>query len=191
LNRDDEFRKAKEAALRLLALRDRSRKEVEGRLIEKGYTREIVDQILRELEFLGYIEDRRYALKFASDAVRRKNAGPAAIRYGLQQKGIPGDIIEETVSKVFQENDEKEVAARALRKRLEGDQRDRTAIASREAKDVPPIVDRQGFLTPPKGSSGRSGRDEAKKLFDYLRRKGFSYDIIRETLKEIEKEDDI
>lgn len=159
----------------MLALRDRSRKEVEGRLFEKDYTREIVDQVLREMEFLGYIDDVRYALKFASDAVRRRNSGPAAIRYGLQQKGIDRGIIEEAVGKVFQDNDEKEVARKALRKR--------------HPHPTPPPAPDQGGRE--KGGGSATSRDEIRKLSDYLRRKGFSYDIIKETLKEIGKEDDI
>jgi len=42
---------------------------------------------------------------------------------------------------------------------------------------------RKGGVTP--------DRDEMKRLSDYLRRKGFSYDIIKEVLKGIEQYDDI
>lgn len=166
MNPNDELRKAKEAALRLLALRDRSRKEIEGRLFEKDYTREIVDRVLREMEFLGYIDDARYAFKFAMDAVKRKSAGPAAVKYGLQQKGVPREVIDEAVSRVFQDYDEKEVAQKALKTAL----RKRLEVRNKKQE---------------------IGRNELKRLSDYLRRKGFSYDIIKETLKEIEKEDDI
>ncbi len=159
---DEEFQRAYAAAWRLLGLCDRSKKDLKERLTKKGYSSEVVEKVLGQLESMGYIDDERFALKFAMDAVKRKNAGPEAIRYGLQKKGIQREIIDGTVSKVFQDNDEKEVARRAVGKKLEM-----------------------------RSQKSEVRRDEKKRLSDYLRRKGFSYDIIRVTLKEIEKEDDV
>ncbi|MBI5096219.1 MAG: RecX family transcriptional regulator [Nitrospirae bacterium] len=156
----DEYQRANAAALRLLTLCDRSKKDLRERLLKKDYPAGVVERVIQRSESMGYLDDERFAVKFAMDAVRRKNAGPAVVRYGLQQKGIERRIIEETVGKVFQENEEREVAKRALSRKLE--------VRS-------------------KRSEGRG--DEKKRLSDYLRRKGFSYDIIKAAIGEIE--DDI
>ncbi|MBI5406764.1 MAG: regulatory protein RecX [Nitrospirae bacterium] len=156
----DEYQRANTAALRLLTLCDRSKKDLRERLLRKDYPVEVVERVIQRLESMGYLDDERFAVKFAMDAVRRKNAGPAVVRYGLQQKGIERRIIDETVGKVFQENEEREVAKRALKRRLK--------ISVQKPED------RKGKI---------------KRLSDFLRRKGFSYDIIKAAIGEIE--DDI
>jgi len=155
----DEYQRANAAALRLLTLCDRSKKDLRERLLKKDYPAGVVERVIQRLESMDYLNDERFAVKFAMDAVRRKNAGPAVVQCGLQQKGIERRIIGETVEKVFQENEEREVARQALSRKLE--------VRS-------------------KRSEGRG--DERKRLSDYLRRKGFSYDIIKAVMGEIEDE---
>ena len=154
---ENEFQKASTAALRLLSLCDRSRKDLQQKLSKKGYSSEIVTRVILKLESMGYLDDSRYALRYAADAIRIKNRGPHSIKYELQQKGITREIIEETISKVFDDHDEMTVARRALIKKY----------------------------------PARPPRTEIRKLSDYLRRKGFSYDIIMAIIKESWKEDDI
>jgi len=156
----DEYPRANAAALRLLTLCDRSKKDLRERLLKKDYPAGVVERVIQQLESMDYLNDERFAVKFAVDAVRRKNAGPAVVRYGLQQKGIERRIIEETVGQIFQENEEREVARQALKKRLR--------IGARKPEDK---------------------KETIKKLSDFLRRKGFSYDIIKAAIGEIE--DDI
>ena len=159
---NNEYRRANAAALRLLGLCDRSKNDLRERLSKKGYSAEVVESVISKLESYDYINDERYAMKYSADAVRKKNLGPVALRYRLQQKGINSGIIEEAVSKVFKDDDEKEVASRAMRKKLE--------VRSNKLE---------------------VRKEDIKRLSDYLRRKGFSYDIIRQTLMKIGKEDDI
>src|SRR3989304_2156501 len=154
----DESRKARDAALRLLGLCDRSKKGLTERLLRKGYSDAVAGDVADEMESLGYIDDRRYAERFASDAVNRRYAGPQMIISGLQKKGIAGEIIDDILVKVSNDYAQADIARRALGRRLR------------------------------KGSVPQD-RDEIRKLADYLRRRGFSYDIIREVLKGIEQDD--
>jgi len=159
-NHSDENRKAREAALRLLGLCDRSKKDLKERLLRKGYSGPAAEKVVDEMESLGYIDDRRFAERFASDAIKRKDAGPQMIISGLRKKGVAREIIDDVLGKVFNDYTETDIARNALSRRL-----------------------RKGGVTP--------DRDEMKRLSDYLRRKGFSYDIIKEVLKGIEQYDDI
>ena len=158
---NDEYQSAYVAALRLLGLCDRSKKELKDRLSRKGYSPEVVETVIGKLESYDYINDERYALKFATDAVKIKNSGPEAVRAGLYRKGIDRRIIEKAVIGVFKDYDEKEVAMRAMKKKL---------------KNI--------------NQKSEIRKDDVKRLSDHLRRKGFSYDIIRETLRETGKEDE-
>jgi len=173
----DEYQRANAAALRLLTLCDRSKKDLRERLLKKDYPVGVVERVIQRSESMGYLDDERFAVKFAIDVVRRKNAGPAAVRYGLQQKGIERRIIEETVGKVFQENEEREAAKRALRKRLAA-----PAFMAGNKRGINPRATGRH-----QGPEIRKA--EIKRLSDFLRRKGFSYDIIKAAIGEIE--DDI
>ncbi len=154
----DELRKARDAALRLLGLCDRSKRELQERLLRKGYSVVTAEGVAGEMEALGYIDDRRYAGRFASDAVNRRNAGPQLIAAALQKKGVAGEIIDDVLSKISSDYSEADIARRALVRRL-----------------------RKGSV--------RRDRDELRRLSDYLRRRGFAYDTIREVLKGLGEDD--
>lgn len=161
---NDEYQRAKNAALRLLGLCDRSRKDLKDRLFKKGCPPEVIEAVLSEMESLGYIDDGRFAMRFAVDAMKRKNSGPQAIISGLQKKGVTRDIIEDVVGTIFVDDTVMAVARKALSLKL--NKRLKSGCSSLQ-------------------------RDELKRLSDYLRRKGFSYDIIREAIREIATDDDI
>jgi len=152
----DEHKLVNNTALKLLAICDRSKGDLRDRLLKKGYSAEVVEEVLNRLESKGYLNDSSFALRFAADAVRRKNLGPDAVRSRLLKKGIKGELMEETIRNVFQDNDEADIARKALSK-----------------------VYRKNI----------SQQKEIKRLSDYLRRRGFSYDIIRKTIGEIKEED--
>ena len=160
----DEYKRAKNAALRLLGLCDRSRKDLKDRLLKKGYPPEVIEAVLSEMESLGYIDDGRFAMRFAVDAMKRKNSGPQAVISGLQKKGVTRDIIEDVVGRIFVDDTVMAMARKALSLKL--NKRLNSGCSSLQ-------------------------RDEVRRLSDYLRRKGFSYDIIRELIREIATDDDI
>lgn len=155
----DESKKVRDAALRLLGLCDRSKKGLIERLLRKGYSAAAVGTVADEMESLGYIDDRRYAERFASDAVNRRDAGPQMIISGLQKKGIAREIIDDVLAAFSNDYAQVDVARRALGRRLR------------------------------KGSVPPRDKDEIRRLSDYLRRRGFSYDTIRDVLKGIEQND--
>ena len=154
----DESRKAWDAALRLLGLCDRSKKGLIERLLMKGYSATVAGDVADEMESLGYIDDRRYAERYASDVVNRRYAGPQMIISGLQKKGIAREIIDDVLVTVSNDYAQADIARRALGRRL--------------SKGSVPL-----------------DKDAIRRLSDYLRRRGFSYDIIREVLKGIEQDD--
>jgi regulatory protein len=78
----DEHKQANNTALKLLAICDRSKKDLRDRLLKKGYSAEVVEDVLNNMESMGYVNDSNFAFKFATDAVRRKNIGPDAVRSG-------------------------------------------------------------------------------------------------------------
>lgn len=89
-----------ERALRLLAVRQRSRRELETRLLAAGFERAEVGEELDRLESVGLIDDERFALEFAEHAATRRLSGRRAVVSSLGAKGVARDVIERALGEV-------------------------------------------------------------------------------------------
>ena len=107
---------ARERAVGIMMARDRSRQEVKTRLKKLGFDEDIAEKVVEDLKAIGYIDDSRFVLKYASDRVKSKALSKRALKYELEQKGIDSDLIED-VLKEF-EQDEEEIAFRAAKKKF-------------------------------------------------------------------------
>lgn len=77
----------REAALRLLARREHSRRELTRKLVRKGWPEASVPRIVNELEAEGLQSDQRFAESYVRQRVG-KGYGPLRIRAELAQRGI-------------------------------------------------------------------------------------------------------
>lgn len=100
-------------AMKLLAVRGRSRHEVTKRLIGAGFTPAVVDAVELRLVELGLLDDSAFAQECARQALA---AGKSRdwIRADLAQRGLSSSVIEETISVVGAENDDDQERAFAL-----------------------------------------------------------------------------
>lgn len=97
-----------ERALGLLAVRQRSRRELRTRLLRAGFAPEDVDGELERLEAVGLVDDRRFAREFAEHQLRVRLSGRRAAASALAAKGIDGATIEEALDEAG--GDEEEAA---------------------------------------------------------------------------------
>jgi len=95
--------------MRRLGSRDHSRKELFTKAIRKEYPKNIIENVLDELEEKGYLNDISFAEKFAQDKSHLNKWGPNKIKAHLYKKGIPGDVAEQSIQKVFEDKNIKEV----------------------------------------------------------------------------------
>jgi regulatory protein len=110
--------RAKQQAYRLLAYRSQTSHELRDRLQRRGYTAAIIDEVLRQLESAGYLDDRRLALDWARYRVQAKPLGRRRLAWELRRRGIPSESVEEVLREVYSEFDEQALADQAARKRL-------------------------------------------------------------------------
>lgn len=87
-----------ERALGLLAVRMRSRRELQDRLSRAGFDAEDVDDELERLERVGLIDDDRFADELAQHAAEVKRSGSRAIASALYAKWVSRETIDRVVA---------------------------------------------------------------------------------------------
>jgi len=83
----DPLQAARARAFRLLAVRDRSRRELAERL-GPGYPKDVVEAVLDAFTRDGYLDDARLARRLSDAWVRERNFGPMRIRRELARRGL-------------------------------------------------------------------------------------------------------
>lgn len=85
-------------ALRLLAVRPRTRRELLLRLVRAGFERDEVDAELDRLQEVGLVDDARFAAEFVEHALDRRLEGRRSIAASLSAKGLDRRLIQETLA---------------------------------------------------------------------------------------------
>jgi regulatory protein len=99
-----------ERALRLLAVRPRSRRELGSRLRQAGFETGEISSELDRLEEVGLIDDGAFARELADHHLKVRGSGRRAVVGALASKGVSRETIEETLAGL--EGDERDRARR-------------------------------------------------------------------------------
>ncbi|AKD97529.1 recombination regulator RecX [Rhodococcus erythropolis] len=108
---------AKDACLRLLTDRARSRSELETKLSGRGFEPEIITKVLDRLQEIGLIDDADFANQWVHSRHTYSGKGKRALAVELRLKGIDQDVASEALSQIDPE-DERERAAELVRRKL-------------------------------------------------------------------------
>lgn len=134
--------------MKLLGIRDHARQELLSKALRKEYAKEVILEVLDELEEKGYIDEEAFAEKFTADKFNLNRWGPSKIQAHLFKKGISRSTIEKSVDAFFKDKELKETYLNLVLKR------------------------KRRFL------KEADSFKRKKKIFDYLNRKGFEPDSI-------------
>ena len=77
-----------ERALGLLAVRPRSRRELERRLLAARFEPNEVQDVLTRLERVGLVDDEAFARQYAEQRFRARREGSRGVEQGLRAAGI-------------------------------------------------------------------------------------------------------
>ncbi len=102
----------------MLARRPHSRAEVRRALERKFGRSEAVDEAIARLRALGYLDDRKFALQYASMLARSRGFGRERIRRELRAKFVEGAAIDPALDAALEETGERDLLERALEKKL-------------------------------------------------------------------------
>lgn len=105
------------AAVRLLARREHSTKDLKRKLTGKGHAGDVVERVVDKLADKKLVSDERFAANYVTYHGRRGH-GPIRIRADLRQQGAPEEAIEAALAAA--EFQWEEIAA-AVRRRKFGD----------------------------------------------------------------------
>lgn len=146
-------------AVKLLAAKPRSVRELRERLLEKLWTDEaIVDAVIEKLKEYKYLDDEQYAHDLAISKLRQKPQGKRRLQQTMSQKKLDKETVEQAITDAFEKLPEEELINLAIEKRL-------------RLKGKPET------------------REDIKKFYDHLLRQGFGYDLIREKISAIARHD--
>jgi regulatory protein len=110
-----------ERALGLLAVRPRSRRELERRLLAARFEPDEVQDVLTRLERVGLVDDEAFARQYAEHRFGARKEGSRAVAQRLRAAGID-PALAETAAEAAPDDDEERAAdlARSRATRLSG-----------------------------------------------------------------------
>ena len=151
---------AREAAIGLLARRERSRSELRLALRRKSFETSIIESVLDGIEKEGMQSDTRFASAWVETRRRLSPRGKAALAFELRQKGI-GDVQAADALSRYKLEHERNALRELIESRL-------ARIPRRRSGQV---------------QSGENDKQKIKqRLLGFLTRRGFAYEDIRAVL---------
>ncbi|MGE5599066.1 MAG: regulatory protein RecX [Bacteroidota bacterium] len=102
-----------DAALRYLARRALTRRELADRLTAGGYSPDEVGEAVERLAGWGYLDDRAVARRALEECLNRRPRGREFLAHELLARGVPAEIVRETLA-AYTQADEEEAARKAI-----------------------------------------------------------------------------
>ena len=105
LEADDMYRRGREAAARMLAVRPRSTAEVHERLRRAGVPAESAARVVGDLAASGYLDDLEFARTWIRGRLATRASGLLRLRSELREKGVANSLIEQAIHDLHGEED--------------------------------------------------------------------------------------
>ncbi len=116
MNRKD-LSQAKRACFNLLKIRPRSEYELRNRLKIKGFAKDIIDLVIKELYGIGLLDDLAFARLWVESRIK-KPLGLNRLSYELKIKGIDKEIVKQVISDFDSPEEEEAVVRELFQKKL-------------------------------------------------------------------------
>ena len=135
-----QYRPALDRAVGMLAVRARSSREIEQRLLRAGYDEEVVSMVLYKLEREKLLDDEDFSVQWVES--RKRKYGSSRIAMELRLKGVSAEAAEAALA-CCSEEDELETATSLARRKIKSD---RDACDSRKLfQRVTAFLVRRGY----------------------------------------------
>ncbi len=155
LQENEEYISLKDSGLRFLARRPHSIKELKDKLFKKSKSPNLIDSIIEEFKSNNYLNDETFANAFLTDEIRLKKTGPLLIKNKLLQKGVNSEIIDSLINNNYD--------------------------VANQTKNCTILVNKKLNVLNQKLSS----IERKTKLVNYLKQKGYHWDIIKQVVESL------
>lgn len=135
--------RAYQYALRLLTGRDYTTARARQKLALREVAEEGLEAVILRLQREGWLNDRRYAERFAESALSSGRYYGARLRMEMRRKGFDADVVDETLAPLLAENDEISEVRLAVARRYPGFSY--AAASDRDKRRVFGFLQRRGF----------------------------------------------
>lgn len=105
LQAEDTLEVGYQRALKYIGYRMRSVAEVQDKLIDYGFAEEEIVGVVERLRRNGFIDDERFAEAWIENRVEFRPRSHRALSFELRQKGVPDDVIDETLEKTISDEE--------------------------------------------------------------------------------------
>lgn len=156
LQATEELQGAKTVALRFLARRQRTEREVRDKLCENEFADEEIERVVENLHGLGFLNDEVFARSYIRNQLALRPKGKLVLKQKLILLGVKREIIDAALTEIFQETSQEDGATEAALKFLK---------KSAKSRDDP--------------------RKTKQKLAAFLSRRGFTWDIVSSVTKSV------
>jgi regulatory protein len=168
-SREEQGTAARDQCIRLLAVRPRTRSELEAALVKRGYDEDVISEILDRYSDVGIIDDEAFAKAWVTSRHHSKGLAKRALAGELRRKGVSDDDMGVALDEL--DGDAEVETARALVER-------RLRVERRR----------------PAGAGDRDAQRKAeaaliRKLVGMLARKGYSSGLAYRVVKEAMADD--
>ena len=128
----------RDKAFDLVGRRPHFRRELQQKLLDRGFQSAEVDGVLGDLERLGVLDDLQHARDLAAGSLTRKGFGPRRVRFELKRRGVDDATVESVVEEAFADPEEELRRARETATR-------RGVAGQRDADRLARHLDRKGY----------------------------------------------
>jgi regulatory protein len=130
-------------ALRLLTGRDYSVARIRRKLATREGAGDDADAVILRLQREGWLDDQRYAERFAASALSSGRFYGARLRVEMRRRGFTADVVDETLAPLLAESDEISEVRSAAERRYPGFSY--SAASDRDKRRVVGFLQRRGF----------------------------------------------
>ncbi|MBF0400261.1 MAG: RecX family transcriptional regulator [Magnetococcales bacterium] len=152
-------KQAYDQAIRWLARRSYGSWELQQRLLQEGGVPEVVTRVCARCQELGYLDDAAFALSRARYRLHHGHYGPRRVWAELRALHVADELIQQALDFLLEEEDLLSLARSALAKRF-------GVMEGRAGEPSDPTC-----------------RQESKRRYDFLSRRGFNDAVIWQVLR--------
>lgn len=210
---EEEYKRAYDQAIRLLARRDHSEWELQRKLLQGKTSPEVLRRVCERCQEQGFLNDAKFAMSRARYRLLHGHYGPGRVWAELRSLHVDKLNIQQAIDALLAENDEVHLATVALTKRFGATTDDSEMDKNDRYYETDGCEADDGYETDGYGSDGgyeaerheaglrktglhKAGRRktfmrsqaffrerEKKRRYDYLARRGFSNQTIWQILE--------